>query len=258
MARSLVVGAVTVGVLVAAGVALLLPGIRSETASPRDGQQAAVDEGHFAYVATASYNTRAGEISSAEADVIKKKWTAPNGDAWTWRSESGHASCTSRKFRGRPAFGNIQQDWLAQLPTESDALIEHIRAQLPPAGSGDGSEDKAIFDAIDETLSVGQGLTPPALRTALLDALGKIGHVTVRAGNHDVLQRRATRVDFHDQALRARSRRSLYFDPSTSKLTQLEDSSTNGSKSGSVQVVTDEKVVNSLPAEIKSCPDVGE
>lgn len=216
--------------------------------------QPVVGPGQFAYVSTAAHSTRHGKIVE-QGSTFSKDWTALNGDAWNWHRESGRTSCSSGRFRGTPNIGgNVNQNFLNDLPTDPDTLSAYMRSHL----LGSSSRDHAVFVAVEDSLIKAGGLASPELRAALIGVLAQTDHVTVHENVHDVLKRKATRVDFEDQARQPGVRNSLYFDPSTSQLIQSEESSTDGSGRGNVQVMNTQKVVDSLPASMTSCADAGE
>lgn len=230
--------------------AIAAPFQRLQNAALRDPQPV-VGPGQFAYVASAAYTVRGSKLSKDAA--ISKDWTAANGDHWDWHREAGRTSCFSSTLRGTRTFGNADQGFFNKLPTDSTALATYMRSHV----IGSSSRDEAVFVAVEDLLRTAGGLASPELRAALIGVLAQTDHVTVREDVRDVLNRAATRVDFEDQGRRPGERNSLYFDPSTSQLVQVEASSTDGAGQGDVDVMTTQKVVDALPDSMKSCKDAG-
>ena len=231
--------------------AIAAPFQRLQTAALHNPQPV-VGQGKFAYVASAVYSVHDSKIVKTIA--LNKDWTAPNGNSWNSHSESGQTNCASAELRGTTTFGNADQNFFNNLPTDPDALNTYMRSHV----GGSSSKDEAVFVAVEDVLRTAGGLASPQLRAALIGVLAQTNHVTVREDVRDVLNRAATRVDFKDQERRPGELNSLYFDPSTSQLVQVGASNSNGSSPSNVDVVTTQKVVDTLPASMKSCPDYSE
>ncbi|MBQ0952996.1 CU044_5270 family protein [Streptomyces coelicoflavus] len=87
---------------------------------------------------------------------------------------------------GTPAgFGRPTYQWLASLPTDPDALLDHLYAKAPQA---EGRErDQAVFEQIGDLLD---RVMPPRTAAALYRAAAKIPGVTAAPAAEDALGRR--------------------------------------------------------------------
>lgn len=132
--------------------------------------------------------------------------------------------------------------------------------------------------AVGDSLPQYGGLASPRLRAAMLAVLSRTPGVHVFLGQKDYLGRPAIRADFVDQQIRPGEINSYYFDPTNFRF--LEKSASRNSQSTayagpspaytaaapsnaddperlrhtvSVDVVVEERMMRTLPAEAKSC-----
>lgn len=231
--------------------AIAAPFQRLQSAALHDPQPA-VGAGQFSYLASESYTLKDGRLVMPKS--LNKDWTTPNGDSWNWHSEDGLTNCSSGTLQGTRTFGNADQQFFDSLPTDPETLNTYMRSRV----TGSNSKDEAVFVAVEDVLRTAGGLASTQLRAAFIGVLARTDHVTIREDARDALDRPATRVDFEDQKRRSGEMTSLYFAPSTSQLTQVQSSNTDGSGRRSVNVVTSQSIVDSLPSSMKSCPDYSE
>lgn len=162
----------------------------------------------------------------------------------------------------------------ASLPTDVTELTAYLRLHT----DGASSRDEAVFWEIGDSLSLYGGLASPRLRAAMLAVLSRTPGVRVFLGQKDYLGRPAIRADFVDQRLRPSEVDSYYFDPTNFRFLEHRTSRNsqpttyNGPSPAytaaapsnaddprqlrrtlGVDVVVEERMVRTLPAEAMHC-----
>jgi len=121
-----------------------------------------------------------------------------------WPLESGGPSPAGAR---RPTYA-----WLAQLPTDPDALLDVLdRAAAPVDGQ---EQQQATFELIGSLVS--EQLVPPDTAAALFRAVTRIDGIEVERGATDALGRRGIGITRSDA--RFHTRTTWIFDPSTYEL----------------------------------------
>lgn len=274
------VAAAAVALLLAAfGLAFLpsQPGSNSSTwpslvAGYRDTPRVGAHQ--FAYRAVSVYQVN----NSGRARLFERLrlWVHPTGSGFSlgWRRGSP-AACLATSTQSLSTFDAPTQAFFDQLPTDPRELDAYVRSHA----AGSGTQNHAVFVAVEDMLSQRDLLASTALRAALFQVLTHTPGVTVHANQRDYLDRRTARVDFLDQSIMPGRMSSLYFDPSTYQLLAEREgpsgqpttyagpspaytatSAAGGSSPeqpplgpARVTVVTKERVVDSVPRSIRSC-----
>ncbi|MFF0515579.1 CU044_5270 family protein [Streptomyces sp. NPDC004250] len=102
-----------------------------------------------------------------------------DGDTAPLHAELGDTDGTPAGL-SRPTY-----QWLASLPTDPDALLDHLYAKVPLAE--DRERDQAVFEQIGDLLDC---VMPPRTAAALYRAAAKISGVTAAPAAEDALGRR--------------------------------------------------------------------
>ena len=180
-------------------------------------------------VATSSWISNA---SGRRLTDTRRTWRAPDG--WAWAHETGQGD----HYHLIPA---LCYPWSLDGATPDPAgIVDYLRTRV----TGSNSNDEAVFEAI--TAHLREGVVPADLRAAEIRALGLIGHVTVTENAVDPAGRPATQVDFIDPGY-PQGRR-FYFDPADSQI--LADQYLLGGAVDSWTIVTERRIVDSIPAEV--------
>lgn len=122
------------------------------------------------------------------------------GQDWPLRGGAG-----SPAGIGRPTYA-----YLAALPSDPDALLDELTAQLP-TWDDTRSTDQVLFDAIVDLVS--EGLAPPDTTAALYRALTRIPGVEVDGDARDLLGRPGVGITRTEDVFRTRT--IVIIDPST-------------------------------------------
>ncbi|PZS27166.1 MAG: hypothetical protein DLM58_19355 [Pseudonocardiales bacterium] len=181
------------------------------------------------------------------SDVRYEYWTDASGKTWQRRDEieSGDFPDTHEVWVTKPGgdVGQIQtQRDLERLPTDPVAL----RAYLDKHGENASSRDERIFLAVGTILR--GGMAPPALRSAAIEVLASLRHVSIGSTTHDRNGNPVQEFVFEDQATRSNERWALLFDTRTAQITEERDYFHGNLQSRGD--VTGLGIVNAVPAGI--------
>ncbi|WP_372343782.1 CU044_5270 family protein [Streptomyces sp. KL116D] len=133
-------------------------------------------------------------ISQQPGPLHKLGVARADGETLPLNAELGDTDGTPAGFN-RPTY-----DWLASLPTDPDALLDHLYAELPKTKGEE--RDQAVFDWIGGT--VGE-VMPPRTAAALYRAAARIPGVTKAPGARDVTGRRGVGIAREDTTFGTRT-----------------------------------------------------
>lgn len=103
---------------------------------------------------------------------------------------------------------------LRSLPTDPDALLQHLRRTT----NGSPTVDEAIFSAVPDLLR--SGIAPLALRRAAIEMLADLGHITIGSVTRDAAGNPVQEFVFRDDRSRPDQAQSIMFDTRTAQLTE--------------------------------------
>lgn len=208
--------------------------------------------------------------------MLDRSWIRTDGDGELISVRTGSQNGCERFPRAAStgSFDEPTRAFFASLPTDVTGLTAYLRSHT----NGSSSQDEAVFVAVGDSLSMYGGLASPRLRAAMLAVLSRTPGVRVFLGQKDYLRRPAIRVDFVDQRIRPGEIQSYYFDPtnfrflgaSTSHNSQpttynhptpgysaaapsSADDPEQLHRTGYVDVVVEERMLQTLPGEATSC-----
>jgi hypothetical protein len=144
-----------------------------------------------------------------------ESWVDQDGRLWRHDVRTTGNTQTQDYFEFAPGTYDLNYpspDYLRTLPTDADALYDFLDAHV----SGSASHEEAIFVAVGDMLR--GGFAPPALRTAAIQVLERLPHVTLSVVTTDSLGRTVQQFDFVDESNRAGAVQSLSFDPATAQI----------------------------------------
>jgi hypothetical protein len=205
---------------------------------------------------------------------LNRSWIDGDGNLVSVRAGSQYGCERFPRSALSPSFDEPTRAFFASLPTDVTGLTAYLRSHT----TGSSSQDEAVFVAVGDSLLKYGGLASPRLRAAMLAVLSRTPGVHVFLGQLDYLRRSAIRVDFVDQRIRPGEIHSYYFNPTTFRFLE-ESTSRNGQASTynhptpgyrapaptsaddpeqlrrtlGVDVVIEEKMLQTLPAEATSC-----
>ncbi|MGW5241804.1 hypothetical protein ACWEOW_22960 [Monashia sp. NPDC004114] len=205
-----------VGVAAAAAVAIsVVPALLSPQSLPAAGAidrlaQAAgrshalvIPDGKFLHMVVRETQHGGGE--SANGTRTHESWTNADGHVWRKDTDNGQISYLSLpSLDGGPV--DMSPRGVAALPTDPDALLDHLESRV----EGSTSTDEAVFVAVGDMTRM--GYTPPAVRAAAIQALGRLPEVSAVESLGQVT------LTFTDDSTRPGVRQSLVFDATTTRL----------------------------------------
>ena len=143
-------------------------------------------------------------------DVMTVQGSAPEVDYYEFAPGSDQVSYPS------PAY-------LDTLPTEPAALYDFLDSHV----SGSSSHEEAIFVAVGDMLR--GGFAPPELRSAAIQVLTRLPHVSLSDTTTDPLGRTVQQFEYTDDSARPGAVQSIAFDPATAQILDEGYSSHGGS-----------------------------
>ena len=233
--------AAAVAVAVSVGPALLSPSsLPSAGAIDRLAEAAArahalvIPDGKYLHLVVEDQQRGGGE--SANGTRTLESWTGADGHVWRKDTENGRVT-----YLSLPALGGGPVDLspraVASLPTDPSGLLDFLQSHV----EGSTSNDEAVFVAVGDMTRM--GYTPPAVRAAAIQALGRLPEVSATEADAQVT------LTFADERARPGVRQSLVFDAATTQL--VAEQLTGPDLAYSSQTVTSE-VVDSVPARVTS------
>lgn len=209
------------------------------------GQVLHIGAGQYLHlVMTGHQNSSPGQPST---DVRYEYWTDASGKTWQRRDEiaSGDVPDTHEVWVTKPGgeVGQIQtQRDLEQVPVEPVELRAYLDKHSEPASS----RDEQTFLGVGTILR--GGMAPPALRSAAIEVLAALPHVSIGSTSQDANGNPVQEFVFEDQATRRNERWALLFDTRTAQIT--EERNYFHGKVFSRGDVTELGILDALPADI--------
>ncbi len=205
-----------IGVAAAAAVALSVgPALLSPQSLPAAGAidrlAQAAGRGHALVIPDGKYlhmvvqETQHGGGESANGTRTHESWTDTDGHVWRKDTENGLVT-----YLSLPSLSTGPVDMsprgVATLPTDADALLNHLESRV----EGSTSTDEAVFVAVGDMTRM--GYTPPAVRAAAIQVLGHLPEVSASESHGKVT------LTYTDENARQGVRQSLVFDAATTRL----------------------------------------
>lgn len=174
-----------------------------------------------------------------------ESWTSADGQVWRRDVDTdadGRTHIDTYLFAaGDDQTSYPSPHYLASLPTTPGALESYLRSHV----SGSMSNDEAVFVAIGDMLR--GGFAPPALRSAAIEVLAGLDHVSLGNATHDERNRPAQEFDYIDTSKRPGEVDGLFFDPTGAQIVQETNTAPDWSYTS---IVEKADVADAVPAEI--------
>jgi hypothetical protein len=166
-------------------------------------QALVIPDGKFLHMIVEETQHGGGE--SANGTRTHESWTDADGHLWRKDTDNGQVSYLSLpSLDGGPV--DMSPRGVAKLPTDADALLDHLESRV----EGSTSRDEAVFVAVGDMTRM--GYTPPAVRAAAIQALGTLPEVSAEESHGQVT------LTYTDDSARPGVRQSLVFDAATTRL----------------------------------------
>ena len=197
LAATVVPGLVTPASLPAAGA------IDRLAAAASRGEALVIPAGPYLHLVV--HDTQQGGGISINGSRTLESWTSSDGHVWRKDTENGRVSYHSfPALTGGPI--DMSPAGVTTLPTESGALFDYLEERV----QGSKSVNEAIFVAVGDMTRM--GYTPPAVRAAAIEALGRLPQVTAAEGDGRVT------LTYVDEAYRPGVSQSMVFDATSTAL----------------------------------------
>ena len=196
------------------------------------GQALVIPEGQFLHQVV--QDTQQGGGESANGSRTLESWTSADGR--TWRRDTANGRVTYHAFdalAGGPI--DMSPKGVAALPTDAGDLLDLLGKKV----EGSTSVDEAVFVAVGDMTRL--GYTPPAVRAAAIQALGRLPEVSASEADGRVT------LSYVDESARPGVRQSLVFDAESTRL--VAESLTAPELTFTSRTTTSE-VVRAVPQEV--------
>ena len=167
-----------------------------------------------------------GPEGQADSVTTLESWTDATGRIWRHDVLTVQGSPPEENYyefsRGDDHVSYPSPEYLATLPTEPSALYDFLDDHV----SGSSSHEEAIFVAVGDMLR--GGFAPPELRSAAIQVLTRLPHVSLSGTTTDALGRTVQQFDFADESIRPGEVQSISFDPQNAQILDEGMSSRGG------------------------------
>lgn len=243
---------------------------RSTPFNPPSGLSTKVPAGRYLYHVDRSVGLDAKGKEKPKTAELNRNWIDGDGNTVSVRTGPQYGC---QRFP-TSVSDHPTRALFAAMPTDVTELTAYLRLHA----DGSSSQDEAVFAEVGDSLSRYGGLASPRLRAAMLAVLSRTPGVRIFLGQKDYLRRPAIRADFVNQRIRPGEVQSYYFDPTNFRFLQgsgshnSQPSTYSGpspaytaaapssaddpeqlSRTDGVDVIIEERMVQTLPAKAASC-----